>query len=204
MSKEIRQMIDKVKSFNQFINESLNSDIKTFLTGKNFINSKSKNFFYHGTKIPPDKFILRDDYNGEDSKGWSGELPEGYLFLTTSLEEAKAYGQYIIPCELKRTDHITFTINADNPSQIFDRDYGIDLYMNDEHYGFWEKFEDSMKSVLIIKGTKRMTLITDISNVIPRTDLAIEFYNVGGKKINKKAMKAKLVRESLNEDDLSD
>lgn len=51
MSKEIRQMIDKVKSFNQFINESSNSDIKTFLIGKNFVNPKSKNFFYHGTKM---------------------------------------------------------------------------------------------------------------------------------------------------------
>ena len=180
MSNEIRQMIDKVKNFKQFINESSNTDIKNFLTDKKFVNPKSKNFFYHGTKISPDKFVLRDDYDGEDSNGWSGELPEGYLFLTTSLEEAKAYGQYIIPCELKKTDHISFTINADNPSQIFDKDYGVDLYKNDEYFGFWEKFEDSMKSVLIIKGTKRLTLITDIGNVIPRTDLAIEFYNVGG------------------------
>jgi hypothetical protein len=145
MSKEIRQMIDKVKSFNQFINESSNGDIKTFLTGKNFVNPKSKNFFYHGTKISPDKFVLRDDYNGEDSSGWSGELPEGYLFLTTSLEEAKAYGQYIIPCELKKTDNKWFKFNTDNPSQIFDKDYGIDIFAPDEYYNFWKKFEESGK-----------------------------------------------------------
>ena len=56
----------------------------------------------------------------------------------------------------------------------------VEIYRR--YFGFWEKFEDSMKSVLIIKGTKRLTLITDIGNVIPRTDLAIEFYNVGGEK----------------------
>lgn len=105
--------------------ESIYTDIKNFITDKKFINPKSKNFFYHGTKISPDKFVLRHDYNGEDSSGWSG-----------------------------------------------------DLYMNDEHFGFWEKFEDSMKSVLIIKGTKRMTIITDIDNVIPRIDLAKEFYKI--------------------------
>ena len=51
MSNEIRQMIDKVKNFKQFINESSNTDIKNFLTDKKFVNPKSKNFFYHGTKI---------------------------------------------------------------------------------------------------------------------------------------------------------
>lgn len=165
------------------INESSNSEIKTFLTGKNFINPKSKMFLYHGTRVKPEDFNLRDDYEGEDSQGWSGELPEGYLFLTTDINEASSYGSYVIPCELKRYDHIFFKFNADNPSQIFDKDYGIDLFAPDEYYNFWEKFEESGKAVLIIKGNKnKWTLITDIGNVIPRNDLAIQFYNVGGKK----------------------
>src|SRR5574343_254708 len=50
-----------------------------------------------------------------------------------------------------------------------------EIKLNKE-YDFWGKFEDSMKSVLVIKGTDKMTLITDIHNVIPRTDLAIEYY----------------------------
>jgi len=166
--------------FDQFVNESKEErDLyKKFISNKKKINPSAKNFFYHGTKISPDKFILRDDYDGEDSHGWSGELPEGYLFLTTSIEEASAYGQYIIPCELKKHDHISFKINANNPSQIFDKDYGIDLYKNDEYFGFWEKFEDSRKSVLIIKGINKFTLITEIGNIIPRVDLAEEFYKM--------------------------
>jgi len=189
MSEEIRIMIDKVKSFNQFINESSNSDIKTFLKSKSFVNPKSKFFLYHGTNVSPDKFQLRDDYNGEDSNTWSGDFPEGYLFLTTSLNEAKAYGKYILPCELKMYDHLSFTVNSDNPSIVFDDDFGISVinnYLKVNEFGFWEKFEKSGKSSLIIRGTKSWTFITDIGNVIPRTDLAIEFYNVGGKNKTKR------------------
>jgi hypothetical protein len=82
---------------------------------------------------------------------------------------------YVIPFELKKYDNKTFKVN-DYPSRVFDRDYGIDLYKNDEDYNFWGKFEDSGKSNLIITGEGRSTIITDIFNVIPRTDLAIEFY----------------------------
>lgn len=166
----------KLISYKNFINENLKKDIESFLIGKDFINTESKRFLYHGTGKSPKDFSLRDDYDYEDSNVWSGDLPEGYLFLTTDINESKAYGQYVIPFELKRYNHITFEIDGNNPSQIFDRDYGIDLYKNDKYYGFWEKFEDSMKSVLIIKGYDKMTLITGVDNVIPRIDLATEFY----------------------------
>jgi len=163
----------------EYLNEVINTqkDLTTFLSDKKFINPKSKLFLYHGTKILPENFNLRDDYNWEDSNVWSSDLPEGYLFLTTNLNEAKGYGQYVIPCELKRYDNKYFNVNANNPSQIFDKDYGIDLYMPDKYIGFWEKFEESGKSVLIIKGTDRWTVITNIDNIIPRLDLAVEFYN---------------------------
>jgi hypothetical protein len=105
------------------------------------------------------------------------DLPDGCLFLTSSIEEASAYGQYIIPCELKHYDSIAFKINADNPSQVFDDDYGISIINNSHtHFGFWEKFEDSGKNCLKIKGTKRYTIITYTDNIIPRIDLAKEFY----------------------------
>lgn len=177
-------LINNFQQYRKSLNEENENHIPSgsytdFLKNKSFVNSRSKNYFYHGTSISPDKFVLRDDYDWKDSHGWSGDLPERCLFLTTNLDEAKAYGRYIIPCELKRFDYKMFTINSDNPSQIFDRDYGIDLYMPDKYVGFWEKFEESGKSVLIIKGTGRMTLITDINNIIPRTDLATEYYYNG-------------------------
>lgn len=171
--------IELLKNTLPSVNEEINTpkDLTNFLSDKKFINPKSKQFLYHGTTISPENFNLRDDYDWEDSNVWSGDLPEGYLFLTTNLNEAKAYGQYVIPCELKRYDNKYFNVNANNPSQIFDKDYGIDLYMPDKYVGFWDKFEESGKSVLIIKGTDRWTVITNIDNIIPRVDLAIEYYN---------------------------
>ena len=159
-------------------NENVNIDITDFLRDKKFKNSKSKMFLYHGTSVEPSKFNLRSDYNWEDSNTWSGDLPEGYLFLTTDIKEAKAYGNYVIPCELKSYSHIYFSISSDNPSKVFDMDYGIDLYKPDKYYNFWQQFEESGKSSLIIKGlNKKWTIITDIDNVIPRIDLSIEFYS---------------------------
>jgi len=139
IAKTIREFLneDQSKNLAPFINEKSNDELTDFLNGKKFVSSKSKRFFYHGTQISPKDFVLRDDYEGEDGNTWNGDLPEGYLFLTTSLDEAKAYGRYIIPCELKNISSKSFKTNADNPSQIFDRDYGIDLYRNDKQYSFW-------------------------------------------------------------------
>lgn len=50
-------------------NENTEKDLKAFLSDKKFINQRSKQFLYHGTKISPYKFNLRDDYDFEDSKG---------------------------------------------------------------------------------------------------------------------------------------
>ena len=173
--KDLKQFIKE--TIREYLNENINDDLSIFLSDKKFTNARSKQFLYHGTNISPENFNLRDDYDFEDSNTWSGDLPEGYLFLTTSLKEAKAYGKYVIPCELKNYDSKRFNVNASNPSQIFDRDYGIDLYKNDKYYGFWEKYEESGKSVLVIKGTDRSTIITYVENVIPRIDLANQFYN---------------------------
>lgn len=150
----------------------------SFLSDKKFQNPKSKIFLYHGTKVKPENFILKDDYDSEDSNDWSGDLPSGYLFLTTDIKEAAAYGQYIIICELKEYDHLGFKVNSDSPSVVFDKDYGIDLYMPDKYFGFWEQFEESGKTSLIIKGyNNRWTIITPFNNVIPRIDLTKEYYN---------------------------
>jgi len=154
------------------------SNITSFLADKKFQNPKSKSFLYHGTKIKPENFTLKDDYDWEDSNVWSGDLPEGYLFLTTDVKEAAAYGKYIIICELKKYNNISFKVDSDSPSIIFDRDYGIDLYKADDYIGFWEKYEESGKISLIIKGYNRWTVITPIENVIPRIDLSKKFYHM--------------------------
>jgi len=168
-------LINKTQ-LNDIITESKNHTIVDFLLNKKFTNPRSKQFLYHGTHKHPSEFNLKDDYDYDDKEyEYSGDLPEGYIFLTTSIREASAYGMYVIPFELKKYDNKTFKVNG-YPSTIFDRDYGIDLYKNDEDYNFWEKFENSGKSNLIITGEGRSTIITDIFNVIPRTDLAIEFY----------------------------
>ena len=157
-----------LKCFESFVD---NNNLIDFLSDKKFRNSRTKSFLYHGTYMSPKNFKLRNDYEWEDSNEWGHEMPEGYLFLSTDIEEAKCYGQYIMPCELKRHDSKTFEIEANNPSQVFDNDYnGRNI--------FWPKFEDSRKSVLIIKGYRKSTVITYIDNIIPRTDLAIEYYKL--------------------------
>lgn len=164
----------------EYLNEiSNNKELPNFLTNKEFQNPKSKRFLYHGTSKNPNEFKLKSDYDWEDSNTWSGDLPEGYLFLTTDINEASSYGKFVIPCELNHYDNITFKVQTDNPSRAFDMDYGIDLYLPDEYVGFWNKFDESGKSVLIIKGYReKSTIITYIENVIPRIDLAKEFYNL--------------------------
>lgn len=160
-----------------YINERLNDNLESFLEDKPFVNGKTKRFFYHGTRKKPNDFELRDDYDFEDSHEWSGDLPYGVLFLTTDLKEALAHGQYVIPCELESYSKISFKVYSDSPSREFDKDYGIDLYAPDEYVGYYQKFEESGKDVLEIKNHRgKATIITYIDNIIPRTDLAIEFY----------------------------
>ena len=177
LSEAFKKRLKELAGINSINNHS-DESIISFLKDKKFINSRSKMFIYHGTRISPDKFELKDNYDWSDSNTWSGDLPEGYLFLTTDIKEALSYGKYIIPCELHRYDHIFFTTNSDNPSKAFDMDYGIDLEMPKKYHNLWQQFEESGKSSLIIKGNnKKWTIITNIHNIIPRTDLAKEFYS---------------------------
>jgi hypothetical protein len=61
MSKEIRQMIDKIKSFNQFINESLTAD--------DYINQLNSNEYLKLTKKL---------FNDIEDEGWLEQLEEFY------------------------------------------------------------------------------------------------------------------------------
>jgi len=163
-----------IKSFAQyFLTESAGGDLPAFLKRQKFVNSRSKGFLYHGTNVRPDKFDLRDDWEGDSGNVYDTDLPEGYLFLTDDLKEAQAYGKYVIPCELRYYSKVTVKVNSNAPSREFDDDF-----MGYSEYGMWTKFVNSDKAVLEVKGYGKSTFITDVSNVIPRVDLAKQFYGI--------------------------
>jgi hypothetical protein len=170
---EIRKIIESV--IQEFINEQArnSSELPNFLKDKEFVNKQSKQFLYHGTSVHPDNFKLDDDWEGDSGNVYDTDLPEGYLFLTNDLREARAYGQYVIPCELKQYDTFTFKVDSDAPSRVFDDDFS-----GYGGLGIWSKFSnESTASVLEVKGYGKSTFITYDNNVIPRVDLAKEFYS---------------------------
>jgi hypothetical protein len=69
MSKEIRQMIDKVKNFKEFLNENKTITSKEQLIGKKF---------YHGTTL----------------ETWKNSDNEDYLFVVDEFEVAKNHAVY--------------------------------------------------------------------------------------------------------------
>lgn len=147
-----------------------------FLKNKKFANKNSKQFLFHGTNESPLTFKLIEDWDGDSGNRYDTDLPEGYLFLTNDTKEANAYGQYLIPCELKDNTVLTFKVKSDNPSREFDDDFS-----GYAGYGMWVKFHNNDKAVLEVRGFNKSTFITDVENVIPRIDLAIEFYNLNKK-----------------------
>lgn len=147
------------------------ASIVEYLVDKPFTNKRSKFYLYHGTSVNPSEFSLQDDWDGENGNVYETDLPEGYLFLTNDINEAKAYGRYIIPCEMKRNDKLVVKVDSNAPSVDFDDDFS-----GFGDYGMWSRFMDSVKSILEVKGYRKSTYVTDINNVIPRVDLAIDFY----------------------------
>lgn len=171
----------QIKTFNEYFNyDNLNEENKfvqerkrlsDFLKDKPFINNNMDKFLYHGTKINPKDFKLEDDWEEDSGNIYEADVPEGYLYTTDDMREANAYGYYIIPCEFKYNDTLTLKVNSDAPSRVFDDDFS-----GYSTLGLWSKFMDSGKSVLEIKGHGKSTFITNDSNIIPRIDLAEEFY----------------------------
>lgn len=171
--KILKQIIKEDWPIRSIPPDKKSENLLTFLQGKKFKNGRSKQFLFHGTKEHPSDFNLKDDWEGDSGNTYDiAELPEGYLFLTNDIMEAKAYGRYIIPCELKHCDKLTIRVDSNTPSRDFDDDFS-----GYGKYAMWPKFWESGKSVLEVKGYSKSTFITDVSNVIPRTDLAMEFYS---------------------------
>ena len=159
--------------------ESYSKSIVEFLSDKPLTvdNTKLKGFFYHGTNVHPSKFEIDEDYCASEETGndmaFECDLPDGVLFLTNSIKEAKAHGKYIIPCELKVDDLLKYDVDTDNPSYTFDDDfsgYGT--------LGMYSEFVNGEKiyDVLQVKGYNKSTFIAFLNVIVPRTDLAIEFY----------------------------
>jgi len=141
-----------------------------FLAGRK-LRRGNKEFLFHGTKVDPREFRLTDDRDGNSGNVYDADIPEGFLFLTNSLREAAFYGRYVIPCELKHTKRLVVKVNSENPSKEFDDDFS-----GYGEYGMFTKFTNGDYDVLEVKGIGKSTFLTSIDNVIPRTDLATEFY----------------------------
>ena len=78
MSKDIREMIDKVKNFKQFVNENIDNFTK---------NSVIKDVVYHGTWKRFDSF----------EKSRRGSYGKGFYFFKNE-HSATAYGSIIMRC----------------------------------------------------------------------------------------------------------
>ena len=151
------------------------NSIEEFLSNKPLIikNSKIKGFLYHGTQIEPSEFKLSDDYNASEETGngsYMTDIPDGVIFLTNDIKEALAYGRYIIPCELQVKHVKIFKINSNSPSIVWDDDFSG--YSN---YGMYSALEEN--EVVVVKGISKSTYVAYVSTVIPRIDLALEYYN---------------------------
>ena len=147
--------------------------IKSFVEGKELKikSSKIKGFLFHGTSKNPNEFALTYDYDGDSGNTFHCDLPEGVIFLTNDIKEANCYGYYVIPCEIKAKRVKVFKINSERPSIAFDDDfcgYG--------NLGMFTKFVEGGYDVLEVRGTNKSTFITYPENILPRTDLAIEYY----------------------------
>lgn len=149
--------------------------IKDFVTDKQLIvkGGKIKGFLFHGTAIHPKDFELSEDYEDDGSGNtYVADLPEGVVFLTNDFREAQAYGQYVIPCELKAKRVKTFKVNTTNPSEAFDDDFS-----GFGNLAMYSTFVNGGYDALEVQGATKSTFITYPEMVVPRTDLAITFYS---------------------------
>ena len=93
-------------------NNAHNNELIEFLKNKEFKNSVSNRFLYHGTDDKPNDFILDDDFYNTDK--YYDCMPYGHVFLSNNISESSSYGKYIIPCELQHYDHIIFDVDSNS------------------------------------------------------------------------------------------
>lgn len=158
--------------------ESYNITIRDFLSDKTLIvkKTKYKGFLYHGTNVKPSEFELDEDYDANKELGnghtFEVDLPEGMIFLTNDIKEANYYGKYIIPCEVKINDMKIYKVDTNNPSVAWDDDY-----MGYGEHGMYSTMMNEGYDMVEVRGYDKSTFVAFVNVVIPRTDLATEFYN---------------------------
>ncbi len=137
--------------------------------------TKYKGLLYHGTNIHPSKFKLIDDYdvNSEIGNGnvYEVDLPEGMIFLTNDIKEAKCYGKYVIPCEVKIDKMKVYKIDTDNPSVEWDDDF-----MGYKNYGMYSEMINKGYDMVEVRGRNKSTFVAFINVVFPRVDLVKSIY----------------------------
>ena len=157
-----------IKLFEQF-----KKDIKQFIEENNIeCNGVYPNFLYHATDKKLDDFFLDEDLEWEDVDGngsWDIDMPSGFLFLTTDINEAKYYARHIIPFELTSDEIYVHKTYSNQPSIDFDNDYNYSGVI-------WRKFDDSFANSLEMRGLHKSTFISKISVLRPRIDIAKQFY----------------------------
>ena len=165
------EYLKKYESFNH------NISIKEFLSDKplNVKDTKFKGFLFHGTNVHPSEFELDEDYDASIEKGndnvFDCDIPPGVLFLTNNIREAKYYGKYIIPCEVKVNEIKIFKIDTDNPSCAFDDDF-----MGYGGYGMYSTMMNEAYDMIEIRGRNKSTFVAHLNVIVPRTDLAQQYY----------------------------
>ena len=158
--------------------ESYNVSIKEFLSDKPLTvkDTKYKGFLYHGTNVHPSEFELDEDYDTSEETGnghtFEVDLPDGIIFLTNDIKSAKYYGKYVIPCEVMIDDMKVYKIDTDNPSVAWDDDY-----MGYGEHGMYSYMMNEACDMVEVRGRNKSTFIAFLNVIVPRTDLATEYYN---------------------------
>ncbi len=170
----------KILKFENFINEKLTKEqyllkveeLQNYYNSlpipQKFTKSKIKEVLYHGTNTDPSTFELSNDFERTTSV-YDFDLPDGFVFLTNSLAEAKCYGQFAIPVRILSRKVMTFKVNNNAPSREFDDDF------NDIRGFMFSKFVNSSCDVLEIKGYEKSTFLTYPELVFPVDNEGVRF-----------------------------
>lgn len=164
-----------MKQLTNILNEITGNDVHKFYKDKLAsypFTGKIRKVLYHGTNVHPNEFKIDRNFDYDEFEGnyvRDYEIPEGMIFLTTDFNEAKSHGKYVIPCILKTTDVLTFKVNSNNPSHVFDDDYNYVGKM-------YPKFEDGMYDVLEVRGHGKSTFVAYPEMVTTIIELAQQIY----------------------------
>lgn len=166
-----------LKKYESYTSNTSNKSLGEFLSNKslNVKDTKFSGFLYHSTNVHPSKFKLDLDYDASVEVGnentYECDIPPGVLFLTNDIREAKSYGRYIIPCEVKIDSYKVFEVDTDNPSCVFDDDF-----MGYGGYGMYSTLMNEAYDMIEVRGRSKSTFVVLLDVIIPRTDLAMEYY----------------------------